>query len=93
MFEGFTADVVLIVVGITASGIAGLVGGIYKRKADQTKRVEVEVENVRKRCWRIEKTIIILTKMQEDTIETTHPELRTEWEELVRELLKATNDE
>ena len=26
--------------------------------------------------------------MQEDQIEKTHPELKTEWEELVRELLK-----
>ena len=93
MFEGFTADVVLILVGITASGIAGLIGGIYRKKNDQMKKLEDQVETVRKRCWRIEKTIIILTKMQEDTIETTHPELRTEWEELVRELLKATNDE
>ena len=93
MLEEFTFNAILIIFGIVASGIAGLVGGIYKRKADQTKKLEGEVEKIRKRCWRIEKTIIILTKMQEDAIETTHPELRIEWEELVRELLKATNDD
>ena len=93
MLEDFTLTAVLIIFGIVASGIAGLIGGVYRKKTDQFKKLSSDVELVRKRCWRIEKTIIILTKMQEDTIETTHPELRTEWEELVRELLKATNDD
>ena len=65
MLEEFTLNAVLIIFGIVASGIAGLVGGIYKRKADQTKRLEGEVENIRKRCWRIEKTIIILKVCKE----------------------------
>jgi len=28
--------------------------------------------------------------LQEDVIEKTHPELKTEWEEIVKELLKGT---
>ena len=73
--------------------MAGVVGGFFKKRTDKLNEQEEEIENLRKRCWRIEKTIIILTKMQEDQIEKTHPELKTEWEELVRELLKGNGYE
>ena len=86
--EGIIDDTILIVIGIVCSGVAGIVGGFFKKRTDKLNETEKEVEELRKRCWRIEKTIIILTKMQEDQLEQTHPELRTEWEELVRELLK-----
>ena len=86
--EGIIDDTILIVIGIVCSGVAGIVGGFFKKRTDKLNETEKEVEELRKRCWRIEKTIIILTKIEEDQIEQTHPELRTEGEELVRELLK-----
>jgi hypothetical protein len=51
-----------------------------------------EVEDLRKRSYRIEKTLIILAKLQEDVVERTHPELKTEWEDIVKELLKGNGN-
>ena len=54
MLEDFTLNAVLIIFGIVASGIAGLIGGVYRKKTDQFKKVSSDVELVRKRCRRIE---------------------------------------
>ena len=61
--EGIINDTVLIIIGIVCSGVAGVVGGFFKKRTDKLNEQEEEIENLRKRCWRIEKTIIILTKM------------------------------
>ena len=38
MLDDFTLNAVLIIFGIVASGIAGLSGGVYRKKTDQFKK-------------------------------------------------------
>ena len=86
-FPNFGYEVVLIVIGIFLSGLAASFIGKFKRRQDCLEKIAKNVEELNKRSYRIEKTIIILAKLQEDTISKTHPELKTEWEEIVKELL------
>jgi len=86
-FPNFGYEVVLIVIGIFLSGLAASFIGKLKKRQDCLEKIARNVEELNKRSYRIEKTIIILAKLQEDTISRTHPELKTEWEGIVKELL------
>ena len=86
-FPNFGYEVILIVIGIFLSGLAASFIGKFKKRQDCLEKIAKNVEELNKRSYRIEKTIIILAKLQEDTISRTHPELKTEWEEIVKELL------
>ena len=86
-FPNLGYEVILIVIGIFLSGLAASFIGKFKRRQDCLEKIAKNVEELNKRSYRIEKTIIILAKLQEDTISRTHPELKTEWEEIVKELL------
>ena len=86
-FPNFGYEVILIVIGIFLSGLAASFVSRFKKRQDCLEQIQRNVEELNKRSYRIEKTIIILAKLQEDTISKTHPELKTEWEEIVKELL------
>ena len=86
-FPNFGYEVILIVIGIFLSGLAASFIGKLKKRQDCLEKIARNVEELNKRSYRIEKTIIILAKLQEDTISRTHPELKTEWEGIVKELL------
>jgi type II secretory pathway pseudopilin PulG len=86
-FPNLGYEVVLIVIGIFLSGLAASFIGRLRKRQDCLEKIAKNVEELNKRSYRIEKTIIILAKLQEDTISKTHPELKTEWEEIVKELL------
>ena len=86
-FPNLGYEVVLIVIGIFLSGLAASFISRFKKRQDCLEKIARNVEELNKRSYRIEKTIIILAKLQEDTISRTHPELKTEWEGIVKELL------
>ena len=86
-FPNFGYEVILIVIGIFLSGLAASFIRKFRRRQDCLEKIARNVEELNKRSYRIEKTIIILVKLQEDTISRTHPELKTEWEGIVKELL------
>ena len=90
-FPNFGYEVILIVIGIFLSGLAASFIGRLKKRQDCLEKIARNVEELNKRSYRIEKTIIILAKLQEETISRTHPELKTEWEEIVKELLDTDN--
>ena len=90
-FPNFGYEVILIVIGIFLSGLAASFIGKFKKRQDCLEKIARNVEELNKRSYRTEKTIIILAKLQEDTIGKTHPELKTEWEEIVKELLDTDN--
>ena len=50
------------------------------------------MNDLQKRSYRIEKAMVILAKLQEDVVERIHPELKTEWEEIVKELLSGNGN-
>ena len=87
VFPNVGDEVILIVIGIVLSGLAASFVSRLKKRQDCLEQIQKNVEELNKRSYRIEKTIIILAKLQEDTISKTHPELKTEWEDIVKELL------
>ena len=87
IFPNLGYEVILIIIGIFLSGLAASFVSRFKKRQDCLEQIQKNVEELNKRSYRIEKTIIILAKLQEDTISQTHPELKTEWEEIVKELL------
>ena len=98
MFEGVTEGTVMIIITIIATGIAGGVTSHFRKRADTIKDLQRDLEqlgdhsddkydDLKKRLYRFEKAFIILVKLQQDVIEKTHPELRADWEDVVKELL------
>ena len=98
MFEGVTEGTVMIIITIIATGMAGFVTSHFRKRADTIKDLQLGLEqlgdhsddkydDLKKRLYRFEKAFIILVKLQQDVIEKTHPELRADWEDVVRELL------
>lgn len=91
MIESLIENSFIIVIGIIiTAGFTGITG-YFKKRTNCLQKVADEVEDLRKRAYRIEKALVILTKMQEDAIEKTHPELKPEWEDIVKELLDKGN--
>ena len=91
-FPNFGYEVVLIVIGIFLSGLAASFVSRFKKRQDCLELIQKNVEELNKRSYRIEKTIIILAKLQEDTISKTHPELKQDWEDVVKELLRSNGN-
>ena len=102
MFEGVTEGTVMIIITIIATGMAGYVTSHFRKRADTIKDLQHNLErlgdhsddkydDLKKRLYRFEKAFIILVKLQQDVIEKTHPELRADWEDVVKELLNGGN--
>ncbi len=92
MFDFLVENVLVILIGlITTGGFTGIIG-YFKKRTNCLQKVADEVEELRKRSYRIEKTLVILAKLQEDVVQRSHPELKTEWEEIVKELLKGNGN-
>lgn len=87
MIDSLIENSFIIIIGIIiTAGFTGITG-YFKKRTNCLQKVADEVEDLRKRAYRIEKALIVLTKMQEDVIDKTHPELKPEWEDIVKELL------
>jgi len=87
MIDALIENSVLIVIGIMATAGFGGIVGYFNKRTNCLKKLAEDTEELKKRAYRIEKAMIILAKLQEDVIERTHPELKTEWEDIVKELL------
>ncbi len=92
MMDFLIENILIVFIGImVTAGFTGITG-YFKKRTNCLQKVADEVEDLRKRSYRIEKTLIILAKLQEDVVERTHPELKTEWEDIVKELLKGNGN-
>ena len=102
MFEGVTEGTIMIIITIIVTGMAGYVTSHFRKRADTIKDLQHNLErlgdhsddkydDLKKRLYRFEKAFIILVKLQQDVIEKTHPELRQDWEDVVKELLNGGN--
>jgi hypothetical protein len=87
MIENIAENSVLIAIGLLATAGFGGIVGYFNKRTNCLKTLAGDIEELNKRSYRIEKAMIILAKLQEDVIERTHPELKTEWEDIVKELL------
>lgn len=88
MLDAISEGTILIIVATIVAGISGYIASVFKRKADRADRLEQQIEDLCKRLYRFEKAFIILVKMQEEQISKSHPELKTDWEDIVKELLR-----
>jgi formiminotetrahydrofolate cyclodeaminase len=88
MLESITEGTILIIVGTIVAGLTGYVASLFRAKKEKEEKLEQQIEDLCKRLYRFEKAFIILVKMQEDAIEKSHPELQTDWEDVVKELLR-----
>jgi len=82
MIDTLLDNSLAIIVGILATAGFGGIAGYFRKRTNCLQKVADDMEEMKKRAYRIEKALIILTKMQDDAIEKTHPELKTEWEEI-----------
>ena len=81
MVEGISSDVFLIVISIAATtGIGALVA--FFRNMRQC------ITRLSKRTWRIQKTLIIMAKMIDTQTNKQHPEVESDLDELVKEMLE-----
>ena len=88
MLESITQGTVLLIITIIVTGFAGYITGHFRRKSEKSKKLEEKIDDLSKRLFRFEKAFIILVKLQQDVIEKTHPELKQDWEDVVKELLR-----
>ena len=85
MIESLIENSFIIMIGIIiTAGFTGITG-YFKKRTNCLQKVADEVEDLQKRAYRIEKALIVLTKKQEDVIDKPHPELKPEWEDIVKE--------
>ena len=84
-------SLVVIVTLVITSAFGGLTA-YFRQRTSCLRKIADEVSDLQKRSYRIEKAMVILAKLQEDVVERIHPELKTEWEELVKELFSGNGN-
>ena len=72
---------------IITSAFGGLLA-YFKKKTICLQQLADDVQTLKKQTYRIEKALIVLVKLQEETVSTLHPDIKPEWEDIVKELLK-----
>ena len=93
MLEQFSSGVAMVVISIvTTTAIGGLLA-YFRKKTICLQQLANDTQTLKKRAYRMEKALIILVKLQEDAVAKTHPEIKPEWEAIVKELLKGNVDD
>lgn len=77
----------LVLLGVGATIIGTILAQKLKHRADAKREKRDEIADMRKAIWRLQKTIIILAKILDEQVAKAHPELQTELEGIVKELL------
>jgi hypothetical protein len=93
MLDQLGAGVAMVVISFVTTAAFGGVLAYFRKKTICLQKLANDSENLKKRAYRIEKALIILVKLQEDAVAKTHPEIKPEWEEIVKELLKGNIDD
>lgn len=81
------------IIGGVTSGVIGVLGYYFKKRSDRSTKHEEERDEMAKKVWRLQKTIIILAKILDEQVSKAHPELQTELEGIAKELLSGENDD
>lgn len=101
--ESIPFEVFLIILGVSiASSLGALINWLRKRKnrlceihkelQAYQKEVKEDIDDLKKQSWRIQKTLLIMAQIMDDTLEKTHPDLRADLETIAQELLEHTHD-
>ena len=92
MFEALLENSLLVVMTLVITTAFGGLTAYFRQRTSCLKKIADEVNDLQKRSYRIEKAMIILAKLQEDVVQRSHPELKTEWEAIVKELLSGNGN-
>ena len=92
MLETLVENSFVVIITLVITSMFGGLTAYFKKRTSCLQKVADNVDDLNKRAYRIEKALIILSKLQEDVVEKTHPELKPEWEEIVKELLSKNGD-
>ena len=92
MFEALLENSLLVVMTLVITTAFGGLTAYFRQRTSCLKKIADEVGDLQKRSYRIEKAMIILAKLQEDVVQRSHPELKTEWEAIVKELLSGNGN-
>ena len=92
MLEVLAENSLVVIVTLVITSAFGGLTAYFRQRTSCLRKIADEVSDLQKRSYRIEKAIIILAKLQEDVVQRSHPELKTEWEEIVKELLSGNGN-
>jgi|TARA_R110002110_G_scaffold113247_4_gene281060 hypothetical protein len=92
MVEVFLESTIMIIIGLTITGISGGIIGFFRTRSKCLQKMSEHIEVLSKRSFRIEKAIIILARMIDEQTDKAHPELHTDLDGLIKEILRSNND-
>jgi hypothetical protein len=92
MLEVLAENSLVVIITLVITSAFGGLTAYFRQRTSCLKKIADQVSDLEKRSYRIEKAIIILAKLQEDVVQRSHPELKTEWEEIVKELLSGNGN-
>ena len=92
MFETILENSFLVIITLIITTMFGGLTAYFRQRTNCLKKIADEVSDLQKRSYRIEKAMIILAKLQEDVVQRSHPESKTEWEAIVKELLSGNGN-
>ena len=92
MLEVLAENSLVVIITLVITSAFGGLTAYFRQRTSCLKKIADQVSDLEKRSYRIEKAMIILAKLQEDVVERIHPELKTEWEEIVKELLSGNGN-
>jgi len=86
MFEWLESVISPIILAVVI-GVGGYVINYHRKKSRAEETLRDEVNEIRKAQWRIAKTLIIITKLIDEQVQSSHPEITIELEDIAKELL------
>lgn len=94
--------IIPIIIGIIIAVVSGIIVAVMKRKwqkSDIEKRAKINstkenteaIREMKRSIWRLNKTVLIMTKILDDQTSKYHPELANSLEDIATELLKESD--
>jgi len=83
---------VMIIIGLAITGITGTIVGYFRTRSKCLREMQKDLNDMSKRNFRIEKAIIILARMVDEQTDKAHPELNTDLDGLIKEILRSGDD-
>ena len=92
MSEQIVQSTIMIIIGLAITGIAGSILGYFRTRSKCLREMQKDISDMSKRNFRIEKAIIILARMVDEQTDKAHPELNTDLDGLIKEILRSGDD-
>ena len=83
---------IMIIIGLAITGVTGTIVGYFRTRSKCLREMQKDLSDMSKRNFRIEKAIIILARMIDEQTDKAHPELNTDLDGLIKEILRSNND-